>query len=350
MKVAELYRMRELKPSTYRGTEFLAGVEIEAEGVPAVMREHTFKYWVSHRDGSLRNDGWEFVMRTPVGADLNKALVEYDKLASQHKLQYNARTSVHVHISVQHLTKEQLQHVFALYLALESVLMRKVPEYRRNSLFCIPLNHTSDFQMYLQKFMNGREPPVPGKYSALGTFRLHNLGTVEFRMLHGTGDIGVIENWTMACARIVEQAHNCTREQMLQLLTLDAEELARMVIGPDVLNNLPDYPGGVAVSSTGAKIAAFACLVQAPVTGELQLDVATPVPEYRDHVYEYFYHLPKYAINCLQAAPEGAAVFGWERTATGAVFNGEVRIGDTFIACAAVITFPKEPELEVVEI
>ena len=184
------------------------GLEIEVEYARSPERQ--LKYWQVTTDGSLRNEGLEFLSRGPIPfADAEPAILEYLKVIEESGAKHNKhnyRTSIHCHINVYSMTVAQLQRLVHIYLLSEAAFFRMGGEVRRSSPYCVALNDAHEsFKLHanfaLQKMPNGNDAAYKKfhryasmvnnsnlKYCAFGTFRLKDLGTVELRMHEGTND------------------------------------------------------------------------------------------------------------------------------------------------------------------
>lgn len=94
----------------------LLGVEVEVETLKGELpRIHDdLAAWNVTHDGSLRGESAEYVFKEPLGP----------------------RASVHVHVNVLEMTKQQLDNFLYSYLLLEDVLMSFCGEGREGNRFC----------------------------------------------------------------------------------------------------------------------------------------------------------------------------------------------------------------------
>jgi hypothetical protein len=172
------------------------GIEIEVEdarGAEAVAG------WDIVGDGSLRNNGVEYVFRAPLNYRSSmEALKLYADMAnSRDGFEHNYRTSVHIHANIGHLTQRQVLGLFCVYCVLEPMFFD--PE-RRESPYCIGIGESSNaMEQIMQAFSTDPHPDfysrIGGrqmKYMALGTCRLLDLGTFEFRMFSGSNDYATL--------------------------------------------------------------------------------------------------------------------------------------------------------------
>lgn len=190
--------------------EFICGTEYEIEDIRSValpgMNKTLYNQfnlnpghpqWVGKfglvHDGSLRNQGIEFIT-APL--TYQGALEAFNVLHSSLGLgpdPYTVRTSTHVHVNVASMDMTQIRHMLLIYALLEPVFFAQVKEYRKHNIHCVPLNYTILPTLYSR--------PLPdlvkswSKYSALNLMPVKTQGTVEFRHLHGTGDIGEYSKW-----------------------------------------------------------------------------------------------------------------------------------------------------------
>jgi hypothetical protein len=171
---------------------FFAGIECEIE---SVKPEQNFTNFTSTHDGSLRNDGMEFISN-PLPRDvllssfrnLHTSIEYYDP-----DVAFSPRTSTHVHINCRSLTEEQTRDMVLFYALFEEFFFTMVDKHRRTNIHCVPLTETFLPQVYkydLRKCINNWH-----KYTALNILPLFKLGTIEFRHLQGTGDDALLDEW-----------------------------------------------------------------------------------------------------------------------------------------------------------
>ena len=191
--------------------EFICGTEYEIEDIKSIKLpghsdtmyptqlnlSDSNAWWVGKiglmHDGSLRNHGIEFITK-PV--TFEEAIKLFSTLHNGLKLgdnPYTVRTSTHVHVNMASMDMAQCKHMLLLYALLEPVFFAAVKPERQFNIHCVPLNYTMLPSIYKSPF-----PDIVkswSKYSALNLRPLHTQGTMEFRHLHGTGDIAVYQNW-----------------------------------------------------------------------------------------------------------------------------------------------------------
>jgi hypothetical protein len=179
----------------------LYGVELEIEGLDE-EKEDRMRRCVPgvayHDDGSLRNNGGEYVT-----APMNFATLEYvlDQFFHKNKLtdaNYSERCSVHVHANCCDLTLDQIRLILCLYQITERILFNFIKADRKNNIFCVPWSESiigakvlaSENSLYTVLRRNNWH-----KYSALNLLPIHSQGTIEFRHMEGTKDLNYILSW-----------------------------------------------------------------------------------------------------------------------------------------------------------
>ena len=177
----------------------LVGIEMEIENFSREVHSHPF--WKTTTDGSLRNNGYEFVSVPLPGAIVEFALWRLFETFREYEQfpEYSKRCSVHIHLNVRTLSVVQLQKLVILYLVFEKLLFNFVGNGRDKNIHCVPLLQSSilsrpswgiDFEQF---FYVARS--VWMKYSALNLLPLFSQGTIEFRQMHGTNDMKKIMTW-----------------------------------------------------------------------------------------------------------------------------------------------------------
>lgn len=214
-----------------RRTKGDVGIEVEIEGGP--WPEGPIKNWVTHQDGSLRN-GIEYVIRQPVSADRVRASVQVlaDGLAATNKV-FSYRTSVHVHINVQHLTTRQWVNFVTLFTILEKLLVNQVGPERAGNKFCLRM---CDAEQPLDIIRNGvllnrLRDHLNGdlKYASMNVRATRTHGTLEFRAMKGNLDVGFITDWVGILVRLRDEAIKAENPAVFveQVSMLGAEEFVR---------------------------------------------------------------------------------------------------------------------------
>lgn len=194
------------------------GIEIETES-PVPYTSDSLKYWSAHGDGSLRNYGVEFVLRTPLDVDSKKyieALNEFDTFSKKQKFLESVYTSVHVHLNFVDKDVKCIANFIVLYVILENVLTRYCGPDRDGNLFCLK---TADAETSVELYRNLIERLGTGltsvskkflgslnantnKYSGLNVVPLRTLGSIEVRTHPGTTDVEVIDRWVHILHRL----------------------------------------------------------------------------------------------------------------------------------------------------
>lgn len=170
----------------------LVGIEVEVEKVPEWKDT---PIWHPKEDGSLRDNGVEYISK-PIPLDIVRpALLELYGEVLPPSCAFSKRTSIHVHVNVQDLNFLELKYLVYLYTIFENSLYRLVEEERRGSIFCIPLQET---QLISELFINKdiqRKKVYWQKYCGINLLPVFTMGTLEFRHLHGTKNIDFICDW-----------------------------------------------------------------------------------------------------------------------------------------------------------
>lgn len=169
------------------------GIEVEVENV--LRYNHTSPYWRMIEDGSLRNQGREF-LTPPIRAwRVERALSTLFNQEINKDVDFSERTSIHIHMNIRTLTVKQLEALVVTYLVFEKVLFNYVGNGRYNNIFCVPIVET-EIGANLLGLIKNKNPSVDWqKYTALNLLPIMEKGTIEFRHLNGTGNIKHIITW-----------------------------------------------------------------------------------------------------------------------------------------------------------
>lgn len=185
-------------------SDTFVGIEIECENCSSNsnkadpdLRKLYKVLWVVKDDGSLRNNGLEWV--TPAGITAGDATIALRVLEKYFKeimpnIQANARTGVHIHVNFNDKTPEQLGSLIALYSVFEKSLFAFCGGRTKNG-YCVPVRHSATaVPDTLRLIAQGPVKPydvwrmcrnVP-KYSAMNLGAMSEFGSVEFRHAQGT--------------------------------------------------------------------------------------------------------------------------------------------------------------------
>jgi hypothetical protein len=187
------------------------GIEVEAEGYKANrhadMMNLTFdqQMWGSKPEGSLRNNGIEFISLPITQKESGVTLANLELMNKKIGLLYTDLTGLHVHVNMRNMDLQGIASFIAAYTLFEESLF-KFSGNRVGNIFCLPIR-TSHHQ--LSMFM--REPSkenlatavgVATKYLALNYKPLAKFGTLEFRQAAGTSDVKHIRDWVNLILRM----------------------------------------------------------------------------------------------------------------------------------------------------
>jgi len=190
MQVAKLFEL-----PLITGPQQLFGIECEVESLDT-RREWNVPDGVEiHEDGSLRNNGREFVTDPSnitdtlcMFSDLYKGLKFVDASVA-----FSPRTSLHVHVNCLDLDELAVKRIVMFYALFEEAFFKIVHQSRRDNIHCVALTET-----FLPAHYHMALRPLVGrwsKYTALNLLPLSKLGTLEFRHMHGHNDVPTLAAW-----------------------------------------------------------------------------------------------------------------------------------------------------------
>lgn len=187
---------------------FVAGIECEIESVDS---KRDFPYFTFTTDGSLRNNGAEFISspqdkETLLSAfrNLHAEIDYYDK-----KVAFSPRTSTHVHINCRTLTEENTRQLILFYALFEEYFFAMVNKERRHNIHCVPLTET--FLPSIYKYPVLKMMTQWHKYTALNVLPLAKQGSIEFRHLQGTDSSELLDEWLTTLDNLWRM---CQREEI----------------------------------------------------------------------------------------------------------------------------------------
>ncbi len=164
-------------------------------------------YWSSHRDGSLRNFGIEYVLKSPLDyKDIPDALFAFGSWAKNVKfLPDPVKCSDHVHLNFMNASARTLGNFLTLYLLYENLLIKYSGPNRFSNMFCLPMKDAEDNLnniVQILEIVKNRDRSLKGlipeencKYSCLNTAAFHRYGSLEIRCFRGETDTKEIRKW-----------------------------------------------------------------------------------------------------------------------------------------------------------
>lgn len=217
-------------------TSRLYGVEVEYENVidPPNVRDIR---WNVTPDGSLRNNGLEFITH-PIS--LHQAVTAFrhlNRVAGQESWEDTARTGIHVHADMRDLTFDRVKGVIAAYAAFEPLMFRLVDTTREENIYCVPWYRAPD-QARVVPFLGRRRIDTERtagvglvKYSALYLRPLWKFGTLEFRQAETWRDPAPFRRWICAISRLVEWGKDETPESVIEKCSSNPNQLVQDIFG-----------------------------------------------------------------------------------------------------------------------
>jgi hypothetical protein len=214
------YALRKLLPLPETGTDPLLvyGVELEIENLSEERRSYMVPGTTYHEDGSLRNNGGEYVTHPCKMRELEYVLTNFFARGQFNENNYSERCSTHVHVNVQDFTYDMIMSLVLLYQLFERVLFSYVGHGRDKNIFCVPWYDTMLVNILDKQDLNQFLSAAGGwqKYTSLNLLPMSTQGTVEFRHMHGTHDMGRILQWCNIIGCMTSYARKTSHEQLKQ--------------------------------------------------------------------------------------------------------------------------------------
>lgn len=174
------------------------------------------KYFQVHNDGSLRQNGNEFVFIGPYyGTKVTDSIDIMDELARVLDFTGSYRTSLHVHLDMQDVSfPKDIERFGGIYSLVEPFLYKFVGNNRDCSNYCVPwYAHPQHFETYfgvIKRYFHAGDAGIAyalkqakqTKYAGLNFFSLGDFGTVEFRQAPVTMQKDKILAWVNIIMRL----------------------------------------------------------------------------------------------------------------------------------------------------
>jgi len=182
--------------------DLVIGLELETENCNTMIAKDYTKLANTHNfdlatDGSLRGAAYEFISRPMRTDNCLMALGDFFKAMKFDEHNYTDRCSVHVHVNCTDMEMEQISSLALLYTVIEEIMFEYVGAGRDTNIYCIPWNQCRQHLDLINKFLADPSSSLKrwNKYTALNLLPLANIGTVEFRQMHGTADMKKLSLW-----------------------------------------------------------------------------------------------------------------------------------------------------------
>lgn len=216
------------KSSSYgKVQEILFGIEYEIESI--LTWADVGPYFNIIEDSSLRNNGKEFVsFPSTFLSTLNQFKFLHSNLKLDNKTDaFSERTSIHVHVNCLNLEIRTINNILLAYLYAEPLIFKFIGRNREHNIYCVPLSYTTfntTIPLGIAKILDKWH-----KYTALNLCRIHDLGTMEFRHLHGTNDFEKFKLWLTIINELFLYFINNPKVEVYDLLLKDKNEFLNLI-------------------------------------------------------------------------------------------------------------------------
>lgn len=208
----------------------LIGIEVEVENLVTVNTLN--RIWQQETDGSLRNDGAEYITH-PMEARYAPAALNH--LLKEHLSEeccFSPRTSIHVHVNVHDISLPKVVDLILMYSIFERLFYRFTGRGRIKNIYCVPLIETD----LLAGLAHHGLTENWEKYTGLNARPVFSYGTVEFRHMHGTFDVNKLCIWINIITKLKEYIVATPTKQIRDLIAditeqTDVDRLMRTIFG-----------------------------------------------------------------------------------------------------------------------
>lgn len=180
------------------------GIEVEVENLQ-LNRYPNGDVWMQKGDGSLRNNGVEYVTMPIKASDAPLALYDLLEGALNKNCCFSPRTSIHVHVDMRNETSDEVTDVVLMYTLFETLFYKFTGRGRIKNIYCVPIFDTNLLSGRAAGTSNiFRIAEVWSKYSGLNLIPIASFGTIEFRHMHGTFDVDKLSRWVRIIVKLVD--------------------------------------------------------------------------------------------------------------------------------------------------
>lgn len=224
------------------------GIEIEVEGVNLPPG---YKNWRREKDGSLRGESGEYVLREPVPInDVQKNLAELAKTFEDTGATFNhsPRAGIHVHINVCDLSLKEVMTMVCAYIIIEELLINFCDKSRNGNHFCLTTYDASYLLNLFRQACMMEEVRLLNtdavRYAALNITSLFKYGSVEFRALESTNDFNKVNTWVQMLykLKLATKQFRDPQDLLMSFSMKDYVAVLNQIMGEyaPILNNNPD--------------------------------------------------------------------------------------------------------------
>lgn len=211
------------------------GIEVEVENHELARAPNWV--WVMKGDGSLRNNGVEWITNPIQARWAPHALKDLLVDSISKGCCFSPRTSIHVHFNVQSLEAAKVVDIVLMYTMLEPLFYKFTGRGRIKNIYCVPLMDTNLItSMCSNPF--GNVVDQWSKYTGLNILPLRELGTIEARHMHGTFDHRKVSIWIRLWVKLMEYCIRTSTTDLRRLLLevhemTDYQQLLVNIFGQD---------------------------------------------------------------------------------------------------------------------
>lgn len=215
------------------------GIEIEVEGARLPTVEVPAS-WRAMGDGSLRGEGLEYVLTSPVlRKDVPQVLEDLMEVFRLNKSKINDSDNcgVHIHINCQQMETNDVLKFACLYLLMEEILVSLCGQNRAGNLFCLRAKDAEGLVFKLCEAkrsmnLNGLQSDEV-RYSSMNMASLSKFGTIEFRAMRTPQDFRNLTQWVniLLTVKDASQMFNEIRDMVESVSREGAQRFLEMVFG-----------------------------------------------------------------------------------------------------------------------
>lgn len=226
------------------------GIEVEVEN--HILKKSPGGVWTSKGDGSLRNNGIEWITLPIPAKWAPYALRELLEESLSGECCFSPRTSIHVHFNVQSFTSAEVIDATLLYTALEPLFYKFTGRGRIKNIYCVPLMDTNLITGMGSQTLNNTIGTW-SKYTGLNLLPIDELGTIEARHMHGTFDHRKISIWIRLWIKVLDYVRKMGTAHMRRMLLdlhqyTDYQQLLTDIFGADAMLLKYDSPADLSRS------------------------------------------------------------------------------------------------------
>lgn len=286
--------------------EAYVGVEFENE-YRAEPKFPIFKEFTFHSEGSLRNSGFELVLRSPCKLEqLEGVCKPVFSFFKKNPPLNPPRASTHVHFDVSQMSYRQLITWASVYFLFESIFSEIAGPSRQQNMYCLRAQDSKAIVTGLSKEILENRPYTSAlftdnmRYASVNFAAVSKFNSLEFRMLPAVSSYPILDLWTSLLNKTREYA--LSAKSSLDIISkfneTPSEDFPSLVFGEHLTSKTEDLIKRSLSSFADSIRDGF--IMFAPILHNLGKDTSARLKQLDAAISEYLAKMPAEKSNAVK--------------------------------------------------